>query len=452
MLSFRGVQQEVENRKSLRAAESRTGKRNNRHHERRLVLESLETRTLMSITPPWQAGAAEFTAALAALEDGATANTAPVAMVDSYAVNGHQQLGANVLVNDTDAEGDALSVSLSAGPTHGTLHLESDGTFIYAPDRRFEGVDVFTYRANDGQADSNEATVTISVTPANDAPLAVADAYHTQQDQPLSVPAASGLLANDRDPDDDPLTVSLVGLPENGTLSLQPDGSFEYTPNPGFHGADSFSYMANDGQLDSTLATVTVAVGAPNAAPGASDDQYGVDEDQPLVVSGPGVLANDSDVDGDALRTLLVSSPRNGTLILGRDGSFEYAPRADFHGVDTFSYKVNDGQADSAAATVDHHRESGGMTCRWQATICIRPRRIRCLRFRRKASWPKTKTSTATRWPPCWSAVRPTARLCSMRTARSPIRRTPASMARIASAMQPTTARRIPPQPRSRSR
>ncbi len=320
---------------------------------RRLGAESLERRQLMSVSPILPDAAALSAAGVVRQDYEVSAGiAAPVATDDAYAVNGHQQLGANVLANDVYAEGTSVSVALQGAPSHGALNLGADGLFTYVPDRNFDGIDTFTYQFNDGQADSNVATVSIQVARVNDAPVAVNDSFHTEQDQPLVVPAESGLLANDRDANGDPLTASLVDGPQNGTLTLQEDGSFTYAPNPGFHGADTFTYKANDGQVDSNLAIATIAVGPVNSSPVAVDDAFQVDEDQVLSVSGPGVLANDTDANSDALDAILITGPHNGTLVLGADGSFDYTPKAGFHGADSFTYKANDGQADSLPATV----------------------------------------------------------------------------------------------------
>src|SRR5262249_57857926 len=101
----------------------------------------------------------------------------------------------------------------------------------------YNGSDGFTYKANDGQADSNVARVVITVAPVNDAPVAGNDAYTTAEDTPLTVPAP-GVLANDSDVDEDPLTAVLVSGPAHGTLALDADGSVIYTPTANYNGPD----------------------------------------------------------------------------------------------------------------------------------------------------------------------------------------------------------------------
>src|SRR5439155_1130071 len=143
------------------------------------------------------------------------------------------------------------------------------------------------------------------VTPVNDAPLATADGYATSEDTPLTV-AAAGVLANDSDIDGDALSAALVSGPTNGTLTLNANGSFTYTPNANFNGTDSFTYKANDGAADSNIATVTLTITAVNDAPVASGDAYAVNEDGVLNVAATGVLINDTDIDGDTLSAVLM--------------------------------------------------------------------------------------------------------------------------------------------------
>jgi VCBS repeat-containing protein len=256
-----------------------------------------------------------------------------------------------VLLNDTDLDGGPLHAVLVSGPSHGTLALGPSGAFVYTPDPNFNGTDSFSYRANDGSLDSNVATATITVRPANDAPAAHDDSYVTDEDTPLTV-SAPGVLGNDADVDGDTLKAVLVTGPSHGTLTLNGDGSFTYAPAADYNGADSFTYKANDGALDSNVATVTLIVRPVNDAPVARGDAFATDEDTPLTVSAPGVLGNDTDVDSPTLTAVLVTGPAHGTLALNSDGGFSYAPAANYNGPDSFAYKANDGQADSGTATV----------------------------------------------------------------------------------------------------
>ena len=287
-------------------------------------------------------------------------NVAPVATSDSYSVNEDTPLNVSapgVLGNDTDADGNPLTALLVSGPlpSQGSLTLNANGSFGFTPTLNFNGPATFTYKANDGIADSNTATVTITVNAVNDAPVATSDSYSVNEDTPLNV-TAPGVLGNDTDADGNPLTAVLVSgpLPSQGTLTLNANGSFGFTPTLNFNGPVTFTYKANDGIADSNTATVTITVNAINDAPVATADSYSVNEDTPLNVTAPGVLGNDTDADGNPLTALLVSGPlpSQGSLTLNANGSFGFTPTLNFNGPVTFSYKANDGIADSNVATV----------------------------------------------------------------------------------------------------
>src|SRR6185369_7424621 len=136
-------------------------------------------------------------------------------------------------------------------PTHGSLTFNTNGGFSYVPATNYNGPDSFTYKANDGQADSGIATVSITITGVNDAPVAVNDSYTTPEDTTLNI-ATPGVLINDSDVDGDTL---------NG------NGSFSYVPATNYNGPDSFTYKANDGQADSGIATVSLTITGVNDAP-----------------------------------------------------------------------------------------------------------------------------------------------------------------------------------------
>ena len=284
-------------------------------------------------------------------------NDVPVSAEDAYAATEDEVLTvdatAGVLANDSDVDGDKLSVSLVDEPSHGTVTLAEDGSFVYTPEADFYGEDGFTYVASDGHVETEVASVTIMVEAVNDAPTTGEDAYSVAEDNTLTVEASEGVLANDTDVDGDSQSVSLVSEPSYGTVTLAEDGSFGYTPEPGFHGEDSFTYATSDGQTESTETLVAIVVESLNDAPVSSGDAYSVAEDGTLTVDTiGGVLANDTDEDGDALTVTLVDEPNHGTVTLSEDGSFEYAPSADFYGEDSFTYVASDGQAEGELTTV----------------------------------------------------------------------------------------------------
>ena len=233
----------------------------------------------------------------AADPDFGTANRPPVAVNDAYATAEDTALAVpapGVLGNDTDPDANTLTAVLVTTTAHGTLALNANGSFTYTPAANYFGSDTFAYQANDGQAASNTATVTITVTPVNDAPVAVDDAYATAEDTALSVPAP-GVLGNDTDADGNPLTAAVVASTTHGSLTLNADGSLSYTPAANWNGVDSFTYRASDGQATSNTATVTITVNAVNDAPVAdANGPYAGSVGSAVVFDGSG----SSDVDG----------------------------------------------------------------------------------------------------------------------------------------------------------
>jgi VCBS repeat-containing protein len=281
-------------------------------------------------------------------------NRAPIAVADTYSTTEDTALTVNapgVLANDSDPDGNALSAGLVSGPSHGTLVLNANGSFAYSLAANFNGSDSFSYKASDGTEESSQATVTITITAVNDAPAAADDAYSTSEDTALTADGP-GVLANDNDPDGDTVHTVVESAPSHGTLALDPDGSFSYTPAADFNGTDTFTYRASDGTLESDQATVTITITATDDGPTAAADGYSTTEDNVLTVLAPGVLGNDGDPDGDPLSAALVSGPSHGTLTLNADGSFTYTPVANFGGSDSFSYRASDGSQESNPAGV----------------------------------------------------------------------------------------------------
>ncbi|HLN64146.1 MAG TPA: tandem-95 repeat protein, partial [Symbiobacteriaceae bacterium] len=284
-------------------------------------------------------------------------NDAPVANNDGpYTTQEDTALtvpAPGVLANDTDVDGNPLTASVVTPPAHGSVVVNPDGSFTYTPTLNYNGPDSFTYRAYDGTAYSGNATVTLNVTPVNDAPTAVNDAYSTAEDTPLTI-AAPGLLSNDTDVEGSALTVvvATVTAPTSGSVTVNANGSFTYTPALNFNGTATFTYKVTDGALQSNAATVTITVTPVNDAPVANNDSYTTAEDTPLNVAAPGVLSNDTDVDGPAMTAVLVSGPSNGTLTLNSNGSFIYTPNANYSGPDSFTYRASDGSLPSNVATV----------------------------------------------------------------------------------------------------
>ncbi|MAT98925.1 MAG: hypothetical protein CL608_17415 [Anaerolineaceae bacterium] len=289
---------------------------------------------------------------------------------------------ASVLDNDTDPENDGLTVSTAdaASAMGAAVTVNPDGTFSYDPtvmgasaiqalDAGDSDTDTFSYTASDGNGGTDTATVTIDLTGVNDTPVAVTDSYNATEDTNLVINVAAGVLDNDTDVDADDantLTAVLDTTTSNGTLTLNPDGSFSYMPNAEYSGPDSFTYHANDGDVDSNIVTVTINVAAANDAPVANDDSdisWATDEDNALTVVAPGVLANDTDQENDTLfvSTADTTSAMGAAVSVNADGSFSYDPRlanaiqaldAGDSDTDTFGYTVADGNGGTDTATV----------------------------------------------------------------------------------------------------
>lgn len=280
------------------------------------------------------------------------ANTAPTGVADSYATDEDTAkvvAAPGVLGNDTDPQGDALTAELVGGPVHGTVSLAADGSFTYTPDADYSGPDSFTYKAKDpGGLTSADTTVSLTVTAVNDAPVAGDDSASTDEELAVDVQ----VLENDSDPEGSTLVVTGASGGTHGTTAHDGD-SVTYTPAPDYFGTDSFTYSVSDGNGGTDSATVTVTVSNVNDAPVAAGDTGSTDEDSALVVgASDGLLANDSDVDGDSLTAALEDGPSHGTVVLDADGSYSYTPAADYYGTDSFTYRANDGAVSSGVATV----------------------------------------------------------------------------------------------------
>ncbi|WP_139838221.1 FecR family protein, partial [Roseovarius gaetbuli] len=259
-------------------------------------------------------------------------NDAPVAQDDSAVTAEDTSVQIAVLGNDSDVDGDALSVT-QATAQHGSVQINNDGTLSYTPDADFNGTDTISYTVSDGQ-DVDTAEVTVNVGAVNDAPVAQDDSAVTAEDTSVQI----AVLGNDSDVDGDALSVTQATA-QHGSVQINNDGTLSYTPDADFNGTDTISYTVSDGQ-DVDTAEVTVNVGAVNDAPVAQDDSAVTAEDTSVQIA---VLGNDSDVDGDAL-SVTQATAQHGSVQINNDGTLSYTPDADFNGTDTISYTVSDGQ------------------------------------------------------------------------------------------------------------
>ena len=299
------------------------------------------------------------------------ANDTPDANDDSVSAQKNDVVSGDLLANDTDPNGDPLTVTTTPveEPINGTVVINPDGTFEYTPDPDFVGNDSFVYEVCDADGACEEATVYITV--FDQPPVAVNDFNNTI----IDVPVEGNVLFNDSDPNtDDDLTVTMVnGQPitspivtDNGTVTILPDGSYVYEPNPGATGVDSFTYTVTDEGGNEVEAIVTIEIRDPEAADGtapiANDDTASGFVDSPIQGD---LLANDGDPGGNPLtiNTTPTVDPANGTVVINPDGTFEYIPDAGFVGTDSFEYEICNaaGACDTATVTLNVLVDSNGM-------------------------------------------------------------------------------------------
>ncbi|MBT8144509.1 MAG: tandem-95 repeat protein, partial [Gammaproteobacteria bacterium] len=276
-----------------------------------------------------------------------TDNTAPTAVDDAATTDQDVAVNIDVLANDSDVDGDPLTVASVTQPANGSVVHNGDGTVTYTPNTGFNGEDSFTYQVSDGQASSSATVaVTVNETP-NQEPTPANDQAETDEDTAVTI----NVLANDSDPDGDPLSVANVTNGDNGSVENHGDGNVTYTPDTGFTGNDSFTYTVSDGRggFDNAMVFVTVnPVQAENRDPVAADDDAETDVDVAVTID---VLENDSDADGDSLVIVSVTQGTNGS-VTHNDDTVTYTPDAGFTGTNSFSYTIEDGRGGSATANV----------------------------------------------------------------------------------------------------
>ncbi len=259
-------------------------------------------------------------------------------------------VNGDVSTNDINTDGPAGTevFTLVTGPTNGTLTFNPDGTYTYVPGPGYIGEDTFVYQVCDGgnPVACDTATVYIEVqpvgSPSNEPPVANADTNSTQ----VGVPVDGTVLPNDYDPDGDPIVVTANTPPSNGTVTINPDGTYTYTPAPGFEGEDTFTYTICDNQTPALCDTATVTIqvlGSPENITTAVDDAYYGFPDAAITGN---VLDNDTDPEGDNQTVDVAVSPSNGplngTVVLNADGTFTYTPNPGYVGTDSFVYEIFD--------------------------------------------------------------------------------------------------------------
>ncbi|HIF9115006.1 TPA: tandem-95 repeat protein, partial [Photobacterium damselae] len=266
-------------------------------------------------------------------------NDAPVG--EDISAETQEETAVTGQLTATDVDGDNLTFKPGADPTNGSVTVNPDGSWEYVPNPDFNGEDSFTVVVDDGNGGTDTITVTVNVTPVNDAPVGEDVSVETQEET-----AVTGQLTA-TDVDGDNLTFKPGSDPTNGSVTVNPDGSWEYVPNPDFNGEDSFTVVVDDGNGGSDTITVTVNMTPVNDAPVGEDVSAETQEETAVT----GQLTA-TDVDGDNLTFKPGSDPTNGSVTVNPDGSWEYVPNTDFNGEDSFTVVVDDGNGGTDTITV----------------------------------------------------------------------------------------------------
>ncbi len=283
-------------------------------------------------------------------EQGATAistvdvtvkpNAPPV--VANYDVSTGYNTPVGGTVVGTDADKDILSYTKASDPSNGTVTVNADGTWTYTPNTNYVGSDSFTVTVTDEHGDTTVSTVNVTVNAEpNTSPTVGNNSVTTE----YNVPVGGTVVGTDAD--GDTLSYTKGSEPENGTVTVNADGTWTYTPNAGYSGSDSFTVTVSDGRGGIAVSTVTVTVN-PNIAPAVGN--YTATAEHNASVSGTVV---GSDVDGDSLTYSKGSDPTNGTVTVSADGTWTYTPNTDYSGSDSFTVTVTDEHGATTVSTVN---------------------------------------------------------------------------------------------------
>ncbi|MBP2281023.1 CshA-type fibril repeat protein/VCBS repeat-containing protein [Psychrobacter sp. PL19] len=300
-------------------------------------------------------------------------NDAPIAVDDSYSVNEDGSVILTPLKGDSDIDGDTLTITSINGTVltgaaqviaapNGSVSIDSNGGILFTPEANFNGSVSFPYTISDGSTTAS-AIETITVTPVNDAPVAVNDAYTVTEDGSVAL----NPLKSDSDIDGNPLTVTsingtaLTGATQsitvpNGVVNIDANGGISFSPNSNFNGSVSFPYTISDGSTTAS-AIETITVTPVNDAPVAVNDAYTVAEDRSVALN---PLKNDSDIDGNPLTVTSINGTAltgaaqsitvpNGSVSIDSNGGILFTPEANFNGSVSFPYTISDGSTTASA-------------------------------------------------------------------------------------------------------
>jgi len=263
-------------------------------------------------------------------------NRAPVASSSSVSTDEDTPVAITLAASDPD--GDPLTYQIVTHPAMGGLSGTAPN-LTYTPHPDVNGSDSLSFRVSDGQLTSDIATVSITIHPVNDAPVAQDQSVTTAEDTPV------GVMLYATDVDGDPLTYRIVTPPANGRLSGSAPNLI-YTPKPQYHGSDSFTFVANDGTVDSSIATVSITVTSVNYPPVAIARMISTPADTPVSIT-----LTATDRNGDELTYRITRPPMKGRLS-GTPPTLTYTPNPRVSGSDSFTFVANDGIEDSNTATI----------------------------------------------------------------------------------------------------
>ncbi len=335
------------------------------------VIETVSPQEFAYSTPDRDAGTPIATATNAVVDVGNRApyvndpennNYKPAA--GRYQVQTEEDKAVSGQVKATDPDGDALTYAKGSDPLHGTIAVKPDGTWTYTPDKDYHGGDSFTVTVSDGKGGTTTAIVDIGITPVNDQPE-IDDpddpnydpsTGHYKLSTPEDTPVSGHVTA--RDPDGDALNYSMGRAPEHGSVVVNADGTWTYTPAKDYNGFDTFTVLVSDGQGGSTTATIDIGVIPVNDAPKIDDPgnldpttgHYKLSTDEDTPVKGQ---VKATDPDGDTLTYTQDKGPAHGSVSVNPDGTWTYTPNKDFNGDDSFTVLVSDGHGGTTTATID---------------------------------------------------------------------------------------------------
>ena len=271
--------------------------------------------------------------------------------VSNYTATAEYNASVSGIVEGTDIDGDSLTYSKGSDPSNGTVTVNADGTWTYMPNTNYVGSDSFTVTVTDEHGATTVSTVNVTVNAKpNTSPTVGIDSVTTEYNTPV------GGTVVGTDADGDALSYTKGSGPANGTVTVNTDGTWTYTPKAGFTGSDSFTVTVSDGRGGTAVSTVNVTVNAQvippveppvNTPPTVGNYTVTTGYNTPAT----GTVAG-TDANGDALSYTKASNPTNGTVTVNADGTWTYTPNTDYSGSDSFTVTVSDGRGGTAVSTI----------------------------------------------------------------------------------------------------